>query len=34
MPMSLLITFTQDEILDLLAFVQAGGDKQNPVFAK
>jgi putative heme-binding domain-containing protein len=34
MPMSLLITFTQDEILDLLAFVQAGGQKQNPVFAK
>jgi putative heme-binding domain-containing protein len=34
MPMSLLITFTRDEILDLLAFVQAGGQKQNPVFAK
>jgi putative heme-binding domain-containing protein len=34
MPMSLLITFTRDEILDLLAFVQAGGQKQNAVFAK
>jgi hypothetical protein len=34
MPMSLLITFTQDEILDLLAFVQSGGQKQNAVFTK
>ena len=34
MPMSLLITFTRDEILDLLAFVQSGGQPENPVFSK
>lgn len=34
MPMSLLITFTRDEILDLLAFVQSGGQPANPVFSK
>lgn len=34
MPMSLLITFTRDEILDLLAFIEAGGMEKNSVFAK
>jgi hypothetical protein len=34
MPTSLLITFTKDEILDLLAFVQSGGRPDHVVFAK
>lgn len=32
MPTSLLITFTRDEILDLVAFLQAGGDPDHAVF--
>jgi len=32
MPMSLLITFSRDEIFDLLAFIQSGGQKSNPLF--
>jgi len=34
MPMSLLITFTKDEILDVVAYIQSGGDGTNAVFAK
>lgn len=34
MPGSLLITFSRDEILDLLAFVQSGGDPTHSVFAR
>jgi putative heme-binding domain-containing protein len=33
MPGSLLMTYTRDEILDLLAFVQSGGDASHAVFA-
>lgn len=34
MPTSLLITFTRDEILDLLAFIQSGGQSTDSVFSK
>ena len=33
MPTSLLITFTRDEILDLVAFLQSGGDATHELFA-
>jgi putative heme-binding domain-containing protein len=33
MPTSLLITFSRDEILDLVAYLQAGGDSGNAVFS-
>jgi len=33
MPANLLITYSQDEILDLLAWVQAGGRADDSVFA-
>lgn len=33
MPTSLLITFTRDEILDLLAYIEAGGDPAHAVFS-
>ncbi len=33
MPAGLLDRFTEDEILDLLAFLKSGGDPQHPVFA-
>ena len=32
MPANLLITYTQDEILDLLAWIQSGGRKDDDVF--
>lgn len=32
MPMSLLITYSRDEILDLVAYVQSGGTPENAVF--
>ncbi len=32
MPTSLLITFTRDEILDLVAFLQSGGDAKHELF--
>ncbi len=32
MPQNLLITYSNDEILDLLAYLQSGGDASNPVF--
>ena len=34
MPPGLLFTLTQDEILDLLAYLQSGGDEKSPAFAK
>ena len=34
MPPMLLSMLTQDEILDLTAFVLSGGDKDKPVFKK
>ncbi len=33
MPQNLLITYSNDEILDLLAYIQAGGDASSSVFA-
>ncbi len=33
MPMSLLITYSRDEILDLVAYVQSGGNPKDSVFA-
>lgn len=33
MPTSLLITFTRDEILDLVAYIEAGGDPAHTVFS-
>ena len=32
MPMSLLITYSRDEILDLLAFIQSGAQPSSPLF--
>ena len=34
MPPGLLMTLTQDEVLDLLAYLQNGGNDQAPAFAK
>ena len=34
MPPGMLMTLTQDEILDLVAYLQSGGSNQGPVFAK
>lgn len=33
MPQNLLITYSNDEILDLLAYIQSGGDASNSVFS-
>jgi len=32
MPLSLLITYNRDEILDMLAFIQSGGQESSPLF--
>ena len=34
MPPGLLNTLTQEEVLDLLAYLQSGGNEQSPAFAK
>jgi putative heme-binding domain-containing protein len=34
MPNALLDTFTEDEVLDLLAYLRSGGDEQDAAFAK
>ena len=34
MPEGLLSTFTRDDILDLLAYLEAGGNEQHPAFRK
>ena len=34
MPVGLLSTLTREEILDLLAYVEAGGDPKRPAFQK
>lgn len=34
MPTGLLVTFTREEILDLLAYLAAGGDARHPAFAR
>jgi len=34
MPPMLLSMLTQEEVLDLVAFVLSGGDKENPAFKK
>jgi hypothetical protein len=34
MPPGLLNTFNQDEILDLLAYLESMGDENHPLFSK
>ena len=34
MPVGLVSTLTRDEVLDLLAYVEAGGDPRHPAFRK
>lgn len=34
MPMNLLITFSEEEILDLVAYIQSGGNEKDPVFGQ
>jgi putative heme-binding domain-containing protein len=34
MPQGLLVTLSREEVLDLLAYVAAGGDRQHPAFRK
>ena len=34
MPMGLLFTFTQDEVLDLLAYLESGGNEKAPLFGE